>query len=55
MAESRKTPILPPEEQPKGAPQEQAGFGDSKWGRVPEIEMLGHRLGEHGEAGDEGE
>ena len=23
-------------------------FRDSKWGHVPEIETLGHRLGEHG-------
>ena len=28
--------------------QESAGFGDLKRGRVPEREMLGHRLGEHG-------
>ena len=27
---------------------ESAGFGDSKWGRVSEIEMLGHSPGEHG-------
>ena len=28
--------------------QESAGFGDSEQGHVPETEMLGHRLGEHG-------
>lgn len=28
--------------------QESTGFGDSKWDRVPETEMLGHRPNEHG-------
>ena len=28
--------------------QESAGFGDSKQGHVPEIEMLRHRPDEHG-------
>ena len=28
--------------------QESAGFRDSKQGHVPEIEMLSHRVGEHG-------
>ena len=35
---SRETP-------PWGA-QGYAGFRDSRWRRVPETEMLGHRLGE---------
>ena len=29
-------------------PQESAGFGESKQSCVPVIEMLSHRLGEHG-------
>ena len=44
----RKTPFLPWEERCGCAPQEPAGFGDSKRGRVPDPEMLSHRLGEHG-------
>ena len=35
------------EEQPGCEPQESTGFGDSKWGHIPGIEMLSHRLGEH--------
>ena len=40
-------PFLPTEEQCPSKQQQPTGFGDSKRGDVPEIEMLGHRLGEH--------
>ena len=48
MADLGRLPFLPQEEQHGSAPQESAGFGDSTRGRVPEIEMLGHRPGNHG-------
>ena len=31
-----------------GRAQGSAEFGDSRWSRVPETEMLGHKLGELG-------
>ena len=53
----QETHLLPWEEQHGSPPQESAGFGNSKWGRVPETKMLSHRPGEHRQsaAGDEGD
>ena len=47
-ADPGRLPFVPWEERRRSAPQGSAGFGDSTRGRVPEIEMLGHRPGEHG-------
>ena len=38
---------FPQEEWHRCTLQESEEFGDFKWGLVPEIEMHGHRLGEH--------
>lgn len=40
-------PALPQEQQCVSVPQKSTGFGDSKWDCVSELEVLGHRLGEH--------
>ena len=50
-----RLPFLPWEEQCGSTPQESAGFRDSKRAHVPEIEMLGHRPGEHGVQPESGE
>lgn len=50
VAEPRQDPppSSPGEERCRCAPQESAGFEDSKTGCVPETETPGHKLGEHG-------
>ena len=47
-AEPGDPPSSSVEEQRRSPLQEPAGFGDSKWGRVPETETLGHSPAEHG-------
>ena len=49
LAEAVRPSFLPQEEKHRSLPQKSEGFGDSKWGGMPEIERLGHRPGEHGE------
>ena len=46
-ADPGRLSFLPGEEWCRSKPQEYAGFGDSKKGHVPKIEILGHRPGEH--------
>ncbi|XP_073750271.1 syntaxin-binding protein 5-like isoform X2 [Callorhinus ursinus] len=41
-ADPGRLPFLPWEERCGSTPHGSAGFGDSRWGRVPEIQMLGH-------------
>ena len=54
-ADPGRLPFLPREERHRSALQGSAGFGDSTWGHVPEIETLSHRPGEHGVRPDTGE